>query len=156
MLQLKYTLKRGSVDSAALSSMAKLPTFYFHFAQGFPSPEDSHRIWTPWSVFQDGSMKTILSASRSCSRDAQLVTNQWTHTQLCCLHIQINERKGHRPRGRMRLFVLSRWENENTYYYIRFENPTSNMLSIPSSNPCRIPSTDADEYTNDSYYRFQV
>jgi len=40
-----------------------LPQGHFHCASGFYTPKHSHACWTPWSVFQDGSLSAISSTS---------------------------------------------------------------------------------------------
>src|SRR5215475_10454800 len=35
------------------------PLDHFHYALGFYSPRHSHAWLTPWSVFQDGSIRTV-------------------------------------------------------------------------------------------------
>ena len=58
-----------SIASAALGRSALQSCYrtwhlcYFHYASGFYTPKHSHASWTPWSVFQDGSLSAISSAS---------------------------------------------------------------------------------------------
>jgi hypothetical protein len=71
MLLLKSHASGRSVDSAPTPGGRFLPqrdkpAFTFIAHQGF-APKYSHICQTPWSVFQDGSIKTISSASRSHS-----------------------------------------------------------------------------------------
>ena len=56
-------------------------TFIAH--QGF-APKYSHRCQTPWSVFQDGSMKTISSESRITQIDDHTQHIILSTAQLCC------------------------------------------------------------------------
>jgi hypothetical protein len=58
----------GSVDSAGFDTVLPI-TFIAH--QGL-TPKYSHMPKTPWSVFQDGSMKTVSSASRAHGQISQV------------------------------------------------------------------------------------
>ena len=59
-------------------------TFIAH--TGLP-PEYSHICKTPWSVFQDGENKTILSASRAHSDYLSLLQDQWNKLTLQRSHL---------------------------------------------------------------------
>lgn len=54
---------RGAIQSSLAPTLRHRMALYFHYAWRFSPPLHSHVCWTPWSVFQDGSDDSILSAS---------------------------------------------------------------------------------------------
>ena len=76
------------------------PAFTFIAHQGF-APKYSHICQTPWSVFQDGSVGTISSASRS--RSTSLTSTELSSQQNFVL-------QGHRP-SRDKMWTLKARDN---------------------------------------------
>ena len=82
-----------SIVPLAVPTSAAETTFTFITHQGF-TPKYSHICQTPWSVFQDGWMKTISSASRTQQLVHHTQYQPVAQTELCSL-----TRQGRQGRG---------------------------------------------------------
>jgi hypothetical protein len=71
----QHTCSYSTMSSNAIKGRSMLPNlnkekgrilikFYFHYAHGFIKPKYSHACWTPWSVFQDGSIGAFSPTSK--------------------------------------------------------------------------------------------
>jgi hypothetical protein len=88
-LLLKSSTSERSVDGAVpAAGAAGFPPqqttacLHFHYASGFEPPKYSHICQTPWSVLQDGSVKTIYVRARRLGVEASELGP--ARAQLCC------------------------------------------------------------------------